>query len=118
MNKRPVSVTIIGLLLIASGLVGIAYHASEFKALHPFQFDVAGILIIRVLAVLAGVFMLFGHNWARWLALGWIAAHVGISFYHSLGQVAIHVIVLLVFVWILFRAPARAYFRCGHQQAK
>ena len=110
MNKRPISVTIISLVLIASGVVGIAYHSSAFKAFHPFQFDVAGVLLIRVLAVIAGVFMLLGHNWARWLALVWIAAHVVISFYHSFGQVAIHAVVLVIFAYVLFRERARDYF--------
>lgn len=118
MNQRPISVTVISFLLIASGVAGIAYHSSEFKAFHPFQFDVLGVLLIRVLAVIAGVFMLLGHNWARWLALVWIAAHVVISFYHSLGQVAIHALVLLIFAYVLFRERARTYFGGGRLAAQ
>lgn len=114
MAKRPISVTIVSLVLIAAGVAGIAYHSTDLKAFQSVQFDMLGILLIRILAVIAGVFMLFGHNWARWLAIAWIGAHVGISFYHSLGQVAIHAIVLLIFAFILFRAPARDYFVGEH----
>ena len=32
MSKRPLSITIIGWLFIATGVVGIAYHATELKA--------------------------------------------------------------------------------------
>ena len=110
MNKRPISVTIISLVLVASGVAGLAYHATEFKTLHPFPSQLFGIALVRLLAVLAGVFMLRGSNWARWLAVLWIGFHVGISFYHSLGQVAMHAIVFLIFVYVLFRAPARAFF--------
>lgn len=111
MRNRPISVTIISLVLIAAGVAGIAYHATEFKGSHPFQFDVLGILLIRLSGIVAGVFMLFAQNWARWLALVWIAVHVGLSYYHSLGQVIAHAIIFLIFTFVLFRAPARDYFR-------
>ncbi len=34
--------------------------------------------------------MLRGSNWARWLALAWIAFHVFLSFLHSWQQVLVH----------------------------
>ena len=111
MKKRPISVAIVSLVLIASGVVGLAYHATEFNGFHPFQFDVLGVAIVRLLAIIAGIFMLLGKDWARWLAILWIAFHVIISFYHSLGQVATHAVVFLIFAFVLFRAPARTYFK-------
>jgi hypothetical protein len=54
--------------------------------------------------------MLRGQNWARWLATGWIAFHVIVSFYHPWPQVAFHAVLLLVFAYFLFRAQANRYF--------
>ena len=36
------------------------------------------------LAIVCGVFLLRGHNWARWLALAWIAFHVVLSAFHAI----------------------------------
>jgi hypothetical protein len=53
--------------------------------------------------------MFRGRNWARWLALVWMAFHVAISF-PVLRQVVIHSILLALIAWILFRPDARRYF--------
>ena len=47
--------------------------------------EFVGITVIGVAAVVAGVFMLRGRNWARWLALAWMASHVAISVFHPLA---------------------------------
>jgi hypothetical protein len=55
--------------------------------------------------------MLRGHNWARWVALAWIAFHVVLSAFHAFGEFAIHAVFCAVIAWFLFSpAPAR-YFR-------
>ena len=86
MNKRPLSVTIISCLFIVAGAVGFAYHLTEFKAQGPFQSGIVGLCVVRLLAILSGVFMLRGCNWARWLLLVWIAYHVILSAFHSLSE--------------------------------
>jgi hypothetical protein len=53
--------------------------------------------------------MLRRHNWARWLALAWIAVHVAISI-PVVRQIAIHSLFLAVIVWFLFLARAGQYF--------
>ena len=65
MNKRPLSITVISWLFVAAGVIGLAYHATEFKADRPFQYDVVWVCLVRLLAILCGVFMLRGSNWAR-----------------------------------------------------
>jgi hypothetical protein len=67
MNKRPLSVIIIACVYIATGVIGVVYHLTEFKTQHPFQYDVVLIELVSLAAIIAGVFMLRGHNWARWL---------------------------------------------------
>lgn len=111
MKSRPVSVIIVSVLLAASGTVGLLYHLRDINAHHPFQNDTLWIEFVRLLAIVSGVFMLRGHNWARWLAMAWIGFHVVVSAFHSWGEVAAHCVVLAVFAYVLFRAPAAKYFR-------
>jgi len=111
MGKRPLSVTIIACLLAAAGLMGIVYHLREFRPQHPFQYDIVWITGVRVLAVVAGVFMLLGKNWARWLALVWIAFHVVVSAFHSWPELLVHCLFLAVFAYFLLSKSASAYFR-------
>ena len=73
--KRPLPVTILGCLFIVVGLVGLAYHLSQ----RPLDRWVALISFIEIIAVVGGVFLLKGRNWARWLMLGWLAFHVVVS---------------------------------------
>jgi hypothetical protein len=64
-----------------------------------------------VLAVVSGVFMLRGWNWARWLLVVWLAFHVALSALHSVFQVAVHGVLFGVIVYFLFRNAANAFFR-------
>jgi len=111
MNKRPLSVTIIGCIFIAAGVIGFAYHVPEFKTLHPFPYEIVWGFSVRLLAVLGGVFVLRRHNWARWLLLAWIAFHVILSAFHSLSELIVHGLLFAVVVYVLFRPRASAYFR-------
>ena len=109
--KRPITVTLIALLLLLSGVAGIAYHLTDVKTWHPFPYGYVAILLIHVLDIVAGIYMLRGHNWARWVALLWIAFHLAISFFNSWSQVAVHSVVLAIFAYVLLRPAAAAYFR-------
>jgi hypothetical protein len=63
----------LAILYLVVGIIGFAYHFPELRAGHP---DAIWIELTEFLAIVAGVFMLLGRNWARWLALAWIAFHV------------------------------------------
>jgi hypothetical protein len=108
--KRPLSVTIIALLLAAAGAVGLVYHLTELDIHHPFRNHIAWVTLVRVIAVFAGVYMLRGSNWARWLALAWIAFHVVVSAFHSFPEFAIHCLLLAVFAYLLLRRASADYF--------
>ena len=110
-KQRPLSVIIIGCVYIVTGAIGFAYHFTEFKALYPFRYDIFGVELVRLTAVVCGVYMLRGHNWARWLALAWIAFHVSISAVHALPQFAIHCLLFAVIAWCLFRPEVARHFR-------
>jgi hypothetical protein len=104
MNKRPLSVTVIGWLFIATGAIGFIYHIRELTS-EPW------IGLVRLLAIVAGAYMLRAQNWARWLALAWMAFHVYVGWLHSWQQAAIHALFLLVLAFFLLRPPAARYFR-------
>ncbi len=110
MPKRPLSITGIGWLFVVVGAVGLAYHATEFKVDRPFQYDAVLVLLVRVLAILSGVFILRGSNWARWLLVTWLAYHVVLSAFHSLPELIIHSLLLAVVSYFLFRSQASAFF--------
>ncbi len=106
-NKRPLSIWVLSGLFIAVGAGGFAVH---FRELLASQQDAIWIELTEFLAVLTGVFMLLGKNWARWLALAWMAFHVAVSF-PVLQQVAMHFLILALMAWLLFRPDARQYFQ-------
>ena len=122
MLKRPLSVTIISWVLIASGLAGIIYHLSELRpAFQPggptaHYSEILLVLLVRVAAIVCGIFMLRGSNWARWLAIAWIGTHVIIGALNSVQQLVVHMIVFVIFVYCLFRRAATDYFR-GNQKS-
>jgi len=107
-NKRPISVTILACVYIAVGIVGFAYN---FTGLLAFQYDALWAELTEFLAIVCGVFMLRGHNWARWVALAWIAFHVILSAFHALPEFAIHCLFCAAIAWFLFRPAATRYFR-------
>ena len=109
MRRRPVSVTVVGWLFIAAGVIGLAYHAGDFTQ-RPFRSDVVWVALVRLLAVIGGVFLLRGHNWARWLLLAWLAFHVALSALHTPFELVFHALLFLAIAYLLFRAPASAYF--------
>lgn len=113
MMKRPLSVTIIGILYIVTGVVSSAFHLSEYKVQHPFQWDIVWIELVGLVAVVSGVFLLRGQNWARWLALAWMAFHVILSIFNTPRELAIHCLFFVILAYFLFRTPAVRYFRGG-----
>ena len=110
-NPRPLSVTILACVYIAVGAVGFAAHLGELQANHLFRFDGLWVELVRLLAAAAGAFLLQGHNWARWLAIAWMAFHVVVSVFHNFGEFAVHCLFCVVIAWFLFRPAAARYFR-------
>jgi hypothetical protein len=105
--KRPLSVAVLAWIYIVVGAASFAGGLKDFR-FAPDDFLAAA---LRLLAVVAGVFLLRGCDWARWLALAWIAAHVAISAFHSYGELAAHCVFCGCIAWLLFRRDATRYFR-------
>jgi len=116
MNKRPLAVTGIACLLIAAGIFGGAIHLRELVSEKSFRWEDLWVPLLGFLPAVCGVFLLLGHNWARWLAVAWMAVHVAISFFDSVGKIAVHVVLLALIAYALFRRDAMTYFRQPNQE--
>jgi hypothetical protein len=110
-NKRPLSVTILGCVYIAVGSVGFVYHLREILDRQAFHYDDLLVELIELVAIVCGAFILRGHNWARWVALVWIAFHVVLSAFRAFPEFAIHGLFCAAIAWILLRPEAARYFR-------
>jgi predicted MFS family arabinose efflux permease len=113
MKKRPISVTILSLLMLAVGAGGFIGHAYQGRPWHALPSDMVLACVVSLIAVVCGVWMLRGANWARWLTLAWMAFHVGVSALQSVQQTVVHGVLLAVFVYLLFRRPALEFFGAG-----
>ncbi len=109
--KRPLSVTLIALLFITAGIAGIIYHASDWQEITEQTGEIIWVFIVRLAAIVGGVFALQGANWARWLLVAWIAYHVCLSFNHTTSELAMHVVIMVLVLVALFNRPATSFFR-------
>ena len=105
-SPPPIAIWIVAGMYIAVGCVGFIYHFHQFR-------DPDGIWIelTEFLALVAGVFLLLGKNWARWLALAWMAFHVVLSGFHARREFVIHFIIFVLIAGLLFSPPSNRYFR-------
>jgi len=102
---------VIGCLFILAGLVGLTYHATEFDPARPFDLNLIGVEIVRLLAVVFGIFLMRGKNWARWGMIVWLAFHVVVSALNSLEEAATHLVLLAVITLFLFLPRVNTYLR-------
>lgn len=107
-RKGPVAVLIIACVYIAVGVLGFGYH---FRELLTLQKDSVWIEGTELVALVCGVFLLRGQNWARWLAAAWAALHVIVSTLNAFHGIVVHGILFVVISWLLFRPEAGRYFR-------
>ena len=111
MPRRPLSITIISWLFIIFGSIALigGLVTTDLKS-HWY------IHLSRFLQIVAGVFMLYGRNWARWLLVAWIVFHIVISALHSVLFLLMHVVIFSVILFFVFRRRASAYFSTPNSQ--
>jgi hypothetical protein len=107
-NPRPISILLIACLYLAVNVAGIVAHFHGLLAWEQGSTWAEG---TEFVGLLCGVFMLLGHNWARWLAVAWILFHVILSAMHSWGETVMHGLFCVAIAWILFRPESSRYFR-------
>jgi hypothetical protein len=118
MIHRPLTITITGWLFVVVGVLSLGRQFLKLfdrppglVASVPQDFWPAAITALA--AGLAGVFILYGANWARWLLAAWLAFHVVLSLFHGAFELVVHTGLAALVVWLLFRTPAAAWFRKG-----
>jgi hypothetical protein len=110
--KRPFEVTFLGWLFIAVGIFSTTYHLWK-GSLDRWMIP---IVLVGVIAVVAGVFLLRGAGWSRWVLLAWLAFHVvAIALESLLGAVS-HLVLLVVVGYFLLGPPTSAYFQHAQQE--
>src|SRR5579872_442086 len=108
MNKRPIAVTVVACLYLLVGVGGLIGH---FHEIIPINRDGVLIAVTEILAIVAGAVMLRGQNWARWLALAWMAFHVVLSAFPVSYALAVHCVFFVAIAWALMQRRAGEYFR-------
>ena len=109
MKQRPFAVTVLSWLFVAIGAVALGMDV-RFALAHGGGINEALIFPVHALAIVAGAFMLLGADWARWLAVLWMAFHVGVTVLNAWRGFAFHAIIFAGITYLLFRADARAWF--------
>lgn len=104
--QRPFSVIFLGSLLIAVGLGSSIYHLAK----NPFDGSSIPVALVGAIAIVAGIFLIKGRNWARWLVLLWLAFHVIVSAVNSLSGSLAHLVLLLVVAYFLLTPPDSKFF--------
>lgn len=124
MKKRPLSITILGWIFIAAGSIPVATELLSLSRVltagnpairgHTLV-DTGFVLLSGLVAATAGAALLHGFNWARWVCVAWMAAHVVMSIWHSAVEVAVHAVFLVAIIYILFgRSVWRNLNRASH----
>jgi hypothetical protein len=111
MNKPHVPILLVACLYIITGALGLLSHLIQFNSQPQFDQAIVWISLVSLAAIVSGVYMLRRHNWARWLAIAWIAFHVVLSVFHSRLQLLVHSLLFALFAYVLFRPSATRYFR-------
>jgi len=69
------------------------------------------IALVEITAMVAGIFLLKGRSWARWLVLIWLAFHVVVGALDSLSSSVPHLLLLIAVGYFLFTPPDSTYFK-------
>ena len=104
--KRPFTVNFLGCLFIVVGLVSTSYHLLT----SPLDYWMVPISLFGIIAIVGGVFLIKGRNWARWLVLAWLAFHVFVSALHSLSGSMTQLLLLIAVGYFLLTPPDSKYF--------
>ena len=119
--RRPIPITAIAWLFVAVGTVGMlrdlwplltpgaAQQLAKLKA--DGLADLGPAWTSRLAAVIGGIGLLRGRNWARWLLVVWMVFHIGVSVLHSWGEVLMHSAIFPPILYFLFRGSSNPYFQ-------
>ena len=105
--RGPVPVLIVAGVYLAVGVIGLVVH---FRDLLANPSEGVWMEVTELVAIATAVFLLRGRNWARWLAVAWIAFHIVLSV-GDVGQLVVHSVFAVLIAWLLFRPDSTCWFR-------
>jgi hypothetical protein len=111
-RPRLRSVLAVGVLFLILGALDLWRGLAPLFASAPnwhMAADDMQVLAIGIAAIVGGVYVLRGANWARWLLAAWMALHVAISIGQPSALVA-HLVIFGFVAWLLFRQRASEFF--------
>jgi len=103
LGERPIAVTLIAGVFVAAGLFGFGYHVRKLAGGDAPSAGLIWVLALRLIAVAAGLLLLWGVAGARWIAIAWLAYHTVSSAVRSTGEFAVHALLLAAIAFALFR---------------
>lgn len=110
--KRPFEVTFLGWLFITVGIFSTTYHLLRGSL----DRWVIPIVLVGVIAVVAGILLLRGVGWSRWVLLAWLAFHVVAIALESLSGALSHLLLLVVVGYFLLGPRTSGYFQHTPQE--
>lgn len=109
--NRPVPIVIVSILFILTGILGIATHTNDFNKPDVRLVELLWTLLVRILAVVCGILLLYKIKWARWLAIAWLVYHIVIGAFNSTSEVIAHTVILVIVCVLLFLPISVDYFK-------
>lgn len=118
MKARPLSITILGWLFLIFGSIALLSGLLPFigadRAQLIAEFKTHWMVhLSRLVQIAAGLFLLRGYSWARWLLVVWMAFHLVVGAMHGWIMFLIHlvffsvILILILFRWNPQRIPTR-----------
>jgi len=94
-------------MFMAVGGAGVIHHFSQpnFGGL-----DQLWLAAVRALPAWAGMMLLRGRNWSRWLLAAWLGGHVMLGLHHGFFKFAAHGLLFAAVVFCLFRKTSASFF--------
>ena len=111
-HARPWSLIVVGVIFLALGVLDITRGLAPLFDSAPhwhMAADDVEVLAIGIAAIVGGVYVLKGRNWARWLLAVWMVFHVAISIGQPKQFIA-HLVIFGCIAFLLFRPGASASF--------
>ena len=112
MEKRPLSIIVIGIFFVVLGVLSLGHAAWGLVNTQQRLTDLQNhwmIYLSAVVAIVGGVYLFKGQNWARWLLVAWMAFHIVVGALHGIVPLLTHVVIFSVILFFLFRRPASSY---------
>lgn len=110
MIRRPAAITVIGFGLIALGSLRLVLQFWNGHSTIALTGELGLAALIRCIAILLGVMILRGRNWARWGLGAWLGYHVLLSAFHSQFEFVMHALLSCVALYLLFRHASSSFF--------